>query len=558
MTAHRVANVLFERLEVVGLVAGVVCRAAQLDTRREGVSNGSSNESHATFVVMVAAAFHYSHKQSPKLFVHSAMTFSSYRAATVVAVILTITSLPSTYAASATYEVDYDGGRVMHVRADLPAGDGRLLVAQGGGIDHLPDQWATFVHGLHVTLRNGTSVEATSIGKEGWRLGRGDAVEVTYDVDLAYAVGQWPAGNEQSGRLFPHALYTVTKPLFVKTSGITDAEVRFHLPERWRAATPWDALPGNRFGVRTAERLSDNSIVLGIFPSAKVSVGAFEITVAVPGVTAMPPRLTKALKEIGTTATSLFDQTPRGTYLMTFFREDSEDGESYENSAAITSPDPFDQAGMIVTGNTLVHELLHHWIGGQIAPVEHDSMAWFTEGFTEYYANIATARSGAVRPDLLLRKFNNQVAGYLYFFESPLFSGVTLADAGRKKGSYRFGVYNGGWALALFLDVHLRTETGGRRSLDDVMRLLYARNGVTGKSLTTADVRSAVSEVAGRDLGSVFDTYVEKRNELPIAETLAKIGITLRGQPYAADIFLVEDPAAPPNAVALRRAMFRF
>lgn len=483
------------------------------------------------------------------------MTFSFRRVAILLALIL---AAVSAHAASATYEVTYDGGNVLHVHASLPPGDGRLLVAQGGGIDHLPDQWATFVHGLHVTLRNGTTVGATKIGKEGWRLEGGDAVEVAYDVDLEYAVGQWPAGNEQSGRLFPHALYTVTKPLFVKTSGMTDAEVRFRLPEGWRAATPWDALPDNRFLVRTAERLSENSIVLGIFPSATVSVGAFDITVAVPGMTSMPPLLTRALREIGTTATSLFDQTPRGTYLMTFFREDSEDGESYENSAAITSPHPFDKEGMIVTGNTLVHELLHHWIGGQIAPAEHDSMAWFTEGFTEYYANAATARSGAVPPELLLRKFNNQVAGYLYFFESPLFSGVTLADAGRKKGSYRFGVYNGGWALALFLDVRLRTETGGRRSLDDVMRLLYARNGVTGKPLTTADVRSAVSEVAGSDLGSVFDTYVDKRNELPISETLAKIGITLRGQPYAADLFLIEDRAASPKALALRRAMFGF
>jgi predicted metalloprotease with PDZ domain len=243
---------------------------------------------------------------------------------------------------------------------------------------------------------------------------------------------------------------------------------------------------------------------------------------------------------------------------MTFFREDSEDGESYENSAAITSPDPFDSAGMIVTGNTLVHELLHHWIGGQIAPADHDSMAWFTEGFTEYYANVATARSATVPPALLLRKFNNQVSGYLYFFESPLFSGVALADASRKKGSYRFGVYNGGWALALFLDVRLRSETGGRRSLDDVMRLLYIRNGLAGKPLTDADFRAALSEVSGHDLGAVLDTYVDKRTELPIAETLAKLGLELRGQPYAADIFLIENPTAPPEALALRRSMFAF
>jgi len=460
----------------------------------------------------------------------------------------------SAFGATATYEIRYDGGQVVHVEARLPAGDGRLLIAQSGGIDHLPDQWATFVRDLRVRSRDAAAVSVTTAGKEGWRVGSTEAVDLAYDIHLDYAVGQWPAGNEQSGRLFPTALYTITKPLFLTTSGVTDAAVTFHLPAGWRAATPWDAAGEHRFIARTVDRLTQNSIVLGIFPSTQVQVGAFRITVAVPGATAMPPLLTKALKQIGVTATSLFDQTPPGTYLMTFFREDSEDGESYENSAAITSPDPFDRTGMIVTGNTLVHELLHHWIGGQIAPVEHDSMAWFTEGFTEYYANVATARSGAVPPALILRKMNNQVAGYLYFFESSLFRGVTLADAGKKKGAYRFGVYNGGWGLALHLDVLLRTESGGRRSLDDVMRLLYVRNALAKKPLTPADFRAALSEVAGRELGSVIDEYVDKRNELPIGETLGKMGIELRGQPYAADVFLIEKQSA--NAV--RRAIFGF
>jgi predicted metalloprotease with PDZ domain len=475
-----------------------------------------------------------------------------------IAAMLSASAFHSARAASASYEVRYEGGSVVHISAQLPPGDGRLLIAQGGGIDQLPDQWATFVRELHVMSPGGPPVTVASAGKQGWSIGSRDAVQAEYDVDLAYAIGKWPAGNEQSGRVFPHALYTVTRPLFITTSGVTDAEVQFRIPEGWREATPWDAMSDHRFRVRSVRRLTENSIVLGIFPFTEVRVGAFEITIAVPGASTMPPLLVKALREIGVTATSLFDRTPSGTYLMTFFREDSEDGESYENSAAITSPDPFDRAGMIVTGNTLVHELLHHWIGGQIAPAEHDSMAWFTEGFTEYYANVATARSGAVPPALLLRKFNNQVAGYLYFFESPLFSGVTLADAGRRKGSYRFGVYNGGWALALFLDVQLRTHTGGRGSLDDVMRLLYVRNGLTGKPLTMADLRAALSEVVGYDLGPVLDSYVDKRNALPIAETLAKLGIELRGQTYAADVFLIEQPSAPTKALALRRAMFAF
>lgn len=239
-------------------------------------------------------------------------------AASLVCVLL---GAHSATGASATYFVRYEGGSVMHIDARLPGGDGRLLMAQGGGIDHLPDQWATFVRDLRVRSRDGSPVAATAAGKEGWRIGSSDAVDVAYDVHLDYAIGQWPAGNEQSGRLFPHALYTVTKPLFVTTSAVTDAEIEFHLPAGWRVATPWEASSEHRFLARSAARLTQNSIVLGIFPSARIRVGAFAITVAVPGASTMPPRLTQALRQVGTTAANLFDQTPRGKYLMTFFRE---------------------------------------------------------------------------------------------------------------------------------------------------------------------------------------------------------------------------------------------
>jgi predicted metalloprotease with PDZ domain len=466
-------------------------------------------------------------------------------------VVLLLLFTSSTYAATARYDVRYDG-TAMHVVAKLPAGDGHLLIAQGGGIDHLPDQWATFVRNLRVTTRDAKAIATKSEGKAGWALESDADLEAQYDVALDYSDGAWPAGNEQAGRRFKDALFTVTKPIFIYTSTTENAVVHFDVPAAYAIATPWQR-DGADYRAATIDNLTNNTIVLGRFPMAHVRVGAFDVTVATPGMSETPPLLAKALVQTGSIATSVFDKTPPGVYLMTFFREESEDGESYENSAAVTSPDAFDRTGMIVTGNTMVHELLHHWIGGQLAPVEHDSIAWFTEGFTEYYANVAIARSGAVAADLLLRKFNNQVSGYEYFLNSSLFSGVPVAAAGKRKGAYRFGVYNAGWALALSLDVALRTESNGRRSLDDVMRLLYARNGLTRKPIATADIQSALEEVGGRSFAAFFQTYIAERHELPIGETLAKLGIEVHGQPYAADLFLID---AKPSE--LRRSMFGF
>src|SRR5215210_3088658 len=130
------------------------------------------------------------------------------------------------FAASATYVVSYSGGKTIDVRGHLPAGDGRLLIGQGGGIDHLPAQWATFTKDIRAT----PAAVVTPRGAEGWSLSTKEAVDIRYSVDLAYAAEKWPAGNEQSGRLFAdHTLYTRTKPLFLYTSGVTDASVQFDI-----------------------------------------------------------------------------------------------------------------------------------------------------------------------------------------------------------------------------------------------------------------------------------------------------------------------------------------
>ncbi|HEX3581059.1 MAG TPA: M1 family aminopeptidase [Thermoanaerobaculia bacterium] len=451
---------------------------------------------------------------------------------------------------TARYVVSYSGETHVDVRAHLPAGDGRLLIGQGGGIDQLPDQWATFTKDIGVT---GATI--TPHGAEGWTMSTHDPVDVRYSVDLTYAMEKWPAGNEQSGKRFAGGtLYTRTKPLFLYTSGVTDAVVTFEIPKSWKIAAPWPLRDGS-YVAGSLESLTGNSFVLGKFPSTELHVGSFDVTVATPGEAQPPVKLAAALRELGTETGRLFKGTPQGRYVLTFFRADEEDGESYESSAALTSPYSFDDASMIVTGNTVVHELLHHWLGGMIAPAEHDSISWFTEGFTEYFANVMLSRSGAVAPRLVRAKLTNMASGYLYFMNSSLFHGVTLADAVQKKGAYRLGVYNGGWAIAFSLDVMLRSESAGKRSLNDVMRLLFTRFGLTGKPVTEKDIIAAASEVAGRDLQPFFDRYVHARNDLPLAETLAKLGLELRGQPYAEDMYLADASHSTPRQQALRASL---
>src|SRR4029079_6318679 len=116
------------------------------------------------------------------------------------------------------------------------------------------------IRDLRVQSPSGSLLEAQRRGKEGWEIKSREPVDIAYDVQLDYATGQWPAGNEQSGRLFSNALYTVTRPLFITTSLLTDADLRFHVPNGWHVAAPWEQTAAGVFHTTSADELQNNSV----------------------------------------------------------------------------------------------------------------------------------------------------------------------------------------------------------------------------------------------------------------------------------------------------------
>ena len=86
------------------------------------------------------------------------------------------------------------------------------------------------------------------------------------------------------------------------------------------------------------------------------------------------------------------------------------------------------------------------------------------------------------------------------------------------------------------LDLEIRSQTGGRKSLDEVMRYLYKKfyeaPGATsygpGRGYSEEDVLDAVNTVSGRDFGDFFAKYVRGTAPLPFDKVLAFVGLSLR------------------------------
>ncbi len=80
--------------------------------------------------------------------------------------------------------------------------------------------------------------------------------------------------------------------------------------------------------------------------------------------------------------------------------------------------------------------------------------------------------------------------------------------------------------MAALFDLNIRAATNGERSLDDLMRALYAEfPGPRG--FTTVDIERLAGKVSGRNLKPFFDAHVRRAGKLDVARYLAMTGLQM-------------------------------
>ncbi len=89
--------------------------------------------------------------------------------------------------------------------------------------------------------------------------------------------------------------------------------------------------------------------------------------------------------------------------------------------------------------------------------------------------------------------------------------------------------------VGAILDASIRAQTDGKKSLDDVMRLLFAKYRLPNPGLPEDGILKALNEVVGKPVfNDLYHSMVESTDELPY-DILRNIGIEplVTGKPYA-------------------------
>ena len=445
------------------------------------------------------------------------------------------------------------------VEARIPVKDGRLFMAAWGA-DHLPAGWATFIRNFEVRDESDRQLRFASKPNGVWEVADrfNGTVKLTYQIDFSFSKEKWPYGNEQAALFKHNALFVVSKALFVVSDAPGKRQVVFETPGSWKTSTPWLAVNGKprTFVAEDNDDLINNSLVLGNHLEYVFNEGRFTFVLALLGRTGRSREsIALALHKVVKNYVGIFPKTPESKYLMTVFYADAVDAEAYAKSAAFSERDPITKHNLIRWGNTLAHELFHAWNGHAIRGANYPTSQWFSEGFTEYFANLALVQERLITKDLFIKKIENHLGLYLYFKEGPAFDGATLKDAGSRKGRYRLGVYNGGWAVAFCLDVLIRSETNNRRSLVDFMRLMHERFGLTKTPYRYEDLVALASETAGRNLNDFFEKYVAGKESLPVQDYLKQIGLNGYTQFYDGEFFIVDAPVTTVRQRSLQQSI---
>lgn len=370
-----------------------------------------------------------------------------------------------------------------------------------------------------------------------WRLeGAPGSFSVTYSIALDPVDGVMHYSGPST------YLYVVDR----KTEA---CRLKIETPEgKWPIAVGLNEAGGKKdeFVAPDYDVLADNPVTMGAFLQDTYTFGGKTHYIAYRGAAKSQvdrERVKKACLDITKTQVEFWKSQPYDKYVWHFAVREGVDGAGGLEHLSSTAISMAAGAGPGVI-SVFSHEFFHLWNVKRVrskplGPFDYTKLPktgalWWLEGVTDYYAALLLQRSGWDPVDLFYRELQQQVAttraNPRRLEVSPYDASFRVGEAANGRGnSSGFGVnyYNTGWVCGLLLDLEIRAQTGGKASLDDVCRALWEICKDNQPGFEEDAIRQFCVKIGGEKLGDFYDRIIMKPGELPVEETLAKVGLQM-------------------------------
>jgi predicted metalloprotease with PDZ domain len=455
-----------------------------------------------------------------------------------------------------TVSVDAPSKHYYHV-------DFRCESLRAGSLDFKMPAWTTGFYKIQDYARNvlnfgavdgkGRPLPWQKTSKNTWRVTsrETDSIIVSYDV---YAFNLFCADSylgDDRGFILPSGVF-----MYIDGFLRHPVTVAIEPFRNWTSVTtgldPVEGKP-HTYAAQDFDVLFDSPILMG-----NQELLTFDVR-GIPHVFAADPsdlgnldrvRFVSDLRRMVESAVAIFDDIPYKRYAFLAIGPGG-GGIEHLNSMAVA----FNGAGMdSPSGYTgwlcfVAHEYFHLFNVKRIRPIalgpfdydreNYTRMLWVSEGFTVYYEYLILNRAGLLPREKALEMIGGTIARYENVpgrlfqsaTESSFDTWIQFFNRGENSANTTISYYDKGAALGLLLDLKIRNETGNKKSLDDVMRLLYGDYyRKKGRGFTDGEFRRACESVAGGPLDEVFE-YASTVKAVDYAKYLSYAGLVIDVQP---------------------------
>lgn len=482
-------------------------------------------------------------------------------------------------------------------RAGVPVpAEERLMMPVWTPGSYLIREFERHVQDFAATDAAGNALQWEKLNKNTWRV-------------VTKGLAEWRASyrvyaNELSVRTnqlnSDHAFWN-NAALLMYLEGFLSAPSTLHVlaPQPWKVATglPVEPGPKNTFRAENFDILYDSPVEVSNFKTLSFEVKGVPHRIVIDGEGNYEPETLRAgvQKIVETEVALMGGEIPYRDYtFILHLRSTGGGGLEHLNSTAlgfsrfgfrapdtdeVNSASPSAPAVRGYRGfySLVAHEFFHLWNVKRIRPdalgpfdytkENYTKLLWVAEGITDYYARVVLRRADVVSEKDFLKEIARafqelqNTPGRLEMSaeEASFDTWIKYYRQDENSINSQVDYYAKGSILGLLLDLEIRKQSKGVKSLDDVMRYLYTEFYKKNRNYTPKDFQQACELMAGASLEDFFARYVHGREELDYNSALAAAGLILNttgpavaGKP-AEKAYLGADVAQDGERLLVRR-----
>ena len=410
---------------------------------------------------------------------------------------------------------------------------------------YLIREYARHVQNFTASDAGGNALAWQKISKNTWQIDTKGKQEIVakYNVYANELTVRTNELNDEHAFITPAALL-----MFVKDNLKVSSTVKVNPYGNWKVATGLPQVAGqtNTFRAENFDILYDSPIEVSDFKEINFTVQGKPHRFVVTGdgnynLEKIAKDTTKIIEE----CYKIFGDLPYDNYLF-ILNTRGGGGLEHLNSTALQ----WNKYGFSGGGHTrflglVAHEFFHLWNVKRIRPdvlgpfdyenENYTRLLWVAEGATSYYENVLLQRAGLIDDDDVLsgragsfQALQNIPGRFETSLEEASFDAwIKYYRQDENSLNNQISYYDKGEIVNFLLDFKIRTDSNGAKSLDDVMRYLYAEFAQKGKNFSPADYQKVSEMMAGKSLEDFFSKYVRGREELDYNSILNGFGLKL-------------------------------